>query len=532
MPVLRIARSAVARLLVHAEAVHHTVVPRRGRCLLAVLVFVLVVGACADDSRSLGPADRPDAMVSASDVAEELVRPVAVGVAARPHTIRDEFAAMSGRVPGGFGGLLFDEDGVLTVVLVDPASHVAARAVLENEPLVRARRDGPNGARFAVQGARIRQGEYSYGALHDWYETLLVALDITPTQSGISVRRNRVVVGIAKEEHRANVDAAIRDAGIPREAVAVELVADVHLLNSVTDRHRPVPGGVRNQWRFTHWFFGDTTVTCTIGPNVLRLGQRGFVVPSHCTRNPRQVDWNDITHYWQALWHQWPSYPGSSINRIGNEAIDPSVFPCSLNPDFGCRHSDAALGLYRDVVEFEYARIARPASRNTGALSLSSSNPRFFINSAWDWSVDGEVLEKVGQTTGWSGGQVVDGCINITPASGGTPTGPTMLCQMIVDAFAKGGDSGSPVFRIIYGGSVELRGMVWAGISTPTVSCSVHPDNLMWCPNFIASNLGGILEVGAGATLHFYHAGGGGDPGDPPGNPPCPDPNDPDCYVW
>jgi hypothetical protein len=94
------------------------------------------------------------------------------------------------------------------------------------------------------------------------------------------------------------------------------------------------------------------------------------------------------------------------------------------------------------------------------------------------------LFEKVGRSTGWSGGTVIDGCVDVT-----IETGHTIRCTVRVNAIAGRGDSGAPMFRILSGGAVELRGMLLGGIG----QCWTGGDGLLRCTNFIANNLGGII---------------------------------------
>jgi hypothetical protein len=71
-------------------------------------------------------------------------------------------------------------------------------------------------------------------------------------------------------------------------------------------------------------------------------------------------------------------------------------------------------------------------------------------------------VHKIGRTTGWTQGSVRGTCVNTNV--GGTDI--TQLCQTWVSAFARGGDSGSPVFRRQGTGSnVTLLGVLWGGSS-------------------------------------------------------------------
>ena len=113
------------------------------------------------------------------------------------------------------------------------------------------------------------------------------------------------------------------------------------------------------------------------------------------------------------------------------------------------------------------------------------------------------------------GGEREDGaCVDLRSESG-----PTLRCQLIVAVpaaprAAGQGDSGSPVFHIIAGSQVELRGMLWGG----TGNCFAGSDGVLSCDHFIASNLGGIerdLDPSGNAPLTYFSTVGGGSEPEP-----------------
>jgi hypothetical protein len=68
----------------------------------------------------------------------------------------------------------------------------------------------------------------------------------------------------------------------------------------------------------------------------------------------------------------------------------------------------------------------------------------------------GQVVGKVGRTTGWTTGKVTNTCVNVEIDD------IVQLCQTIVAARAGGGDSGAPVFR--GASNITLVGILWGGI--------------------------------------------------------------------
>ncbi len=393
----------------------------------------------------------------------------------RARTIRDEFADMAQRIPGGFGGIFF-EGGQLTMVLVDIEVDAEAGMALGAEQLIQEKQERPGGGAFNVRDLEVARGEFSYDDLYEWYTALMEVLPIAPRAASIAVRDNRIRIGMRDEDEVLAVERAIEEARVPREAVVVGITSEVQLMD-LSGQHRPVLGGLRVSWPHPQ----EGWVSCSLGPNLERLGQRAFLVNSHCTRAFGEVV--DTTFYYQ------PTSPSG----MGWEQIDPPVWQCPENPNGqGCRNSDAALATYHSAVSSTLGAIARPSGRNDFSLNLDSTDPEFDITSTGPWSIDGEVLEKVGHVSGWTGGEVLQGCVDRSVGDA------MIICAMTVDAVIIHGDSGGPVFEVDSGTNVELRGTVFGGIEDDegTLCEPLDPphDLRLACPVFVASNLGGINE--------------------------------------
>jgi hypothetical protein len=412
------------------------------------------------------------------------------------HPIRHQFAAMAERVPGEFGGLYFDEEGVITIVLGSPELEAMAKVALANESFVQQRRSGPRGERFEMNQARVRTGQYAYNDLLRWYGEIMGSVQVPPIKGSIRVARNRVYIGVRDEDGMNEVWRTADAAGVPRDALDMEIVEPPVMLQHLQLRVRPVYAG------FQVWP-NISFPPCTIGPSVeVDPGYPwqpypGFLVNAHCTKNfPLSGVGSDSTLFYQPT--------SGSPDFIGQEWMEADAFPCSYvglpYNAYGCRAADASLGKYSSEPPLDSMQvdvlggIARTDGRNTGSVDLDSTDPLFQIVSRSGGYIEGDTLEKVGRTTGWSGGPVVDSCLDY-PRSGL----PSLLCVVKVEALAGGGDSGAPIFAVsgdlLSETEVELSGTLWGGDS-----CQIDP---IVCDYFLGSNIE-LIELEIDAFLSYW----------------------------
>jgi hypothetical protein len=181
---------------------------------------------------------------------------------------------------------------------------------------------------------------------------------------------------------------------------------------------------------------------CTLGFNALRNGQNSFITNSHCTD---VQGGSEGTRYWQPI--------KAATNLIGTEVSDPTYFMNSNGCPAGrrCRFSDASRAAYAAGISFSLGKIAR----TTGFNSITIDG-RFNITGEGSASV-GQIVNKVGRTSGWTRGKVTNTCVHVNVSG----TNITQLCQTLVSARVRAGDSGSPVFKGSTG--VTLTGILWGG---------------------------------------------------------------------
>jgi hypothetical protein len=384
---------------------------RRSTTLQPIAVTAaFLAAACTDQNVPSAPTDQPDPL-SPSVQQEPADNPNALARGVR-----------------GFGGFFFDAQGRPTVYL----KHAAERSNTERAlaPFFRAQGLGPS----AVQ---VRRGDFDWVQLERWFAQ--ASAEVLGQSGAVFVdadeASNRVRIGVERGA-TGRARSLVARLGIPAEAVIVEETEPITFAATLRERVRPVVGGL--QINFPGFL-------CTLGFNAVRSGQNSFITNSHCTNTQGGTEG---TPYWQPLQSVDPV-------RIGTEVADPVYFRRRNGCPTGrrCRFSDAARAAYAANIQFTLGRLAKTTGPNNGSITINGS---FSITGEGSAAV-GQTVNKVGRTTGWTGGVVTNTCVN-TGVSG---TNIVQLCQTFVSAGVGGGDSGSPVFRGTNG--VTLVGILWGG---------------------------------------------------------------------
>src|SRR3989442_2475198 len=282
----------------------------------------------------------------------------------------------------GFGGLFLDH-GVPTVYLTDP---------LQRGPLEHALGALARGRGFPPSQIHVVAGRYAYGDLDRWFQQVskeafarggigCVELD----EAG-----NRVLVGVERGASHANVRSLAAGLGVPAEAMVTRDVDPIQYATTLQDQVRPVVAGLQIN-------FGN--FLCSIGFNAMSGGQNSFVTASHCTNRQGGVEG---TLYYQSLSSQPNSF-------IGTEVADPVYFRGGVCPKHRvCRYSDSARAAYAAGVSFTLGGIAQTSGPNNGSLTITGN----FAVTSEGTAVVGDVVNKVGRTTGWTQGTVTNTCVN------------------------------------------------------------------------------------------------------------------------
>lgn len=424
--------------------------PRKLSLHAALLFVVLFAAACSDTTDLNAEESSPN-------------------MAAGPVTLDDQFAEVAQKA-SGFGGMFYDDNGVLTAYMVQSTGELSAQAarvqqrevktaitaVFGNEVLVSQSRKGA-GAELNAQGKAdltILPAKYDFLQLRQWYEPMGSILNVKGVVfTDISEGKNRLLIGVEKGDTaaRSRVEQALAKLAIPREAVVLEETQPTQLAYSLQDKVRSTRGGIQID------IYRGGGGECTLGFNAYRSGVRGFITNSHCTKQRNSVE---STAFYQSTGDRGTDY-------IGVETADPRWHTggnCPANRY--CRWSDSAFVRYDNAygsVTSSLGHIARTTGwhRYSGPLTVNDSYPTFRIRGEYSYTsnFEGAVLNKVGRSTGWTRGQVTRTCTHENVA--GDPI--LMLCQSRVAAGMFGGDSGSPVFLTYSDGSANLYGILWGG---------------------------------------------------------------------
>jgi hypothetical protein len=391
----------------------------RSRISVAALLVVTVVAAgCSDSGQPTVPSDEPE---------DPSLRVAAQGRPDDPHALA--------RGVRGFGGFFLDAQGTPTVYLKESGQRAQAEQALA--PWLRAHGFGPS--------VRVQRGQFDWTELERWQEQVGAEALAVPGAVFVDADEaaNRVRVG-AEAGAMGQVRSAVARLKLPADAVIIEEAAPVELAATLRDQVRPVVGGL--QINFPGFL-------CTLGFNARDGNQDSFITNSHCTTTQGGVE---NTPYYQPL-------QSTSPLQIATEVEDPAYQRNLPGCPRGklCRRSDAARARHINSTSFTLGGIAKTTGANNGSLEISGG---FTINGEGVAAV-GQVVNKIGRTTGWTRGTVTNTCVT-TNVSGSRIT---QICQTFVSAGVGSGDSGSPVFfGATTGGSATLLGILWGGSGSST----------------------------------------------------------------
>jgi hypothetical protein len=430
----------------------HRTRPTPARTGAAVAIAALFAAACVEQPTA--PDPNLSTITPTSGLANALGQTGPVGVDA-------EFAAIARDAPG-FGGMFYDDTGRLNVYVTEAGRSGQAQSRILTRVNETLRAQG----RVAAGNVVIR------GASRDYGELTTLRARMTPVLgepgvvfTDIDESQNRLRIGVLEGTGDDQIQALLESLDVPLDAVSIEVTDAIVPLANLRDAVDPMFGGLQI-WRFTP---PGTANICTLGFNVRfsnpSKSQHYFFTNSHCTEQRGTVT--------GTLFRQGPLSLATRVVAV--EIEDPPFFTCQYI-GFRCRYSDAALAQYLDGMPVDFARIYQTAASGTTApatLEINTEGKWFTITNERPFPVMGDVLNKVGRTSGWTRGPVIGTCIDVGVAGASPPI--AMLCQDRVQAFVAGGDSGSPVFEQIGGWNpVTLVGILWGGSASSFVMSAME----------------------------------------------------------
>lgn len=390
----------------------------------------------------------------------------------------EELVAISQEIPG-FAGFYVDGQGNLVVRVKDHKRYTSAQVRSVIRPKIS---DAPGLLLAAERSIRLSEAKYTFPELYSWK---LEASKLFDVEGVVSIDANEVdnliEVGIEDAAVSMQVRGAMIELGIPGDAISV-VVGGVAPTVTLRNTWRPVEGGFQ-----IYNVYG----TCTLGFSAYLNGQLGFVTNSHCTGVFGDVD--GVT-FAQA----------SGDATIGYETVDPpfisyGVAKTAGPPDDGRLHrkSDSAF-IRSTTTDVNAGRIARTESRGYASGSLTRSSAFTITAEATDYHAVGTEVNKVGRTTGWTYGNIIQSCVNIE--RGVNASGKTLVldCQYVVAAGANHGDSGSPVFALnppqgTTSNPITLYGVLWGCATSAPNVCDTVNRRFLYSPiNGIEADLGAL----------------------------------------
>lgn len=369
-----------------------------------------------------------------------------------------ELAAIATQYPG-FGGYYFDREGNTVLLLSDltwkdALSALVSKRDVVNEGVIEGDAGPEESDEAPLTGKIVIQPvKHDFARLYE-YKQLLVPSLSEPGAVFLDLDEvnNRILIGVdpktaSRSPLFANIESAPRLLAekfrVPEPVIAVIHTLPIEQVATLRDRIRPAPGGMQiNYGNFL----------CTMGIVVQQGAINGFLTNSHCTNTQGGVEG---TAYFQAN--------SGSNNRIGTEVRDP-VYTTGGGCPAGrvCRNSDSALVQFtnNNMGLGHWGFIAKPPCYNCNSVQISSQFPRLNMvyNSRTSPPV-GQVVQKIGRTTGWTRGPVSNTCVTTNVAA----RPQTLFCQSFVTAASAGGDSGSAVVVGSHRHRRSLRGLLWGG---------------------------------------------------------------------
>lgn len=421
------------------------------RCGILALAVVGVAFLSACDLTQEEEPDDPSADGEAIELA---------GVSA--DNIHDNFEQVAEQVPD-FGGFYLDDSGQPTAYVLEPSSDRIAEVEGALQEAfgddILSRGDSPRRSVDDPQ-LQLREGTYAMDDLLTWYDRATGVFEFDEAVFvDLRERNNNLTVGIDDLEARSTIEDYLSNQDIPPEAV------------EIVEAQRRTPQGHDLRSSFSAAQGGieigrvGTNSVCSHGYVARLNGDLGFVTNSHCTAQRGSVTGTELTN------------PGGG-GVLGQETADPSYQSC-YSGSRSCRKSDAAFIEYNEETSAsaEVARTQDWAGPSGSSSTLDIDHETDLrVRGGKAHPVSGEMIDKVGRTTGWTWGFVEQTCVALG-VNGATVNGNSVVMQCQYDGTYSdsGGDSGSPVFKW-HGDEVTIYGVHWGSGAAFSTLDGIYDD--------------------------------------------------------
>lgn len=363
-------------------------------------------------------------------------------------TLDEEWADIAAREIPGFAGYVTSADGAQEMLLADLSQRARAEAYVRS---MEARSGGRS------NGVRARKVAFGFDRLMHWRLSMLPSLGRGGIHfMDIDEANNRISLRVATEEDRPVAERLARMAGIPTEALSIEVAPPGEPRATLRDGVITVIGGYQIQ---------SSVGNCSVGFNTLANGTTGvpvFITASHCTVFRYG---NDNSAFRQ---------PNGGLIKA-DETNDPSLksgyftFNGQSYVCQNCRFSDATMATYRSLSGYgnvnDVGLIAKTDGYQVGGAGSIQviGSWEIFNKLPMQFLTVGRWVNKMGQVTGWTRGQVARTCFDHFESYW------VLRCQWEADVYSTDGDSGAPIFldadqnptvEVSY---IHLGGLLWGG---------------------------------------------------------------------
>jgi hypothetical protein len=399
---------------------------------------------------------------------------------------------LANEIPG-FGGIFINSANELVAYVKDTSTHRTLAASATTALKAHLASDGFGIPRNRPTSVRTLSADYDWPTLSAYRDfisdsllgirgVVIVAIDVAVNRVSVTVQ-----AGAA-----ADVTQALVRHNIPLAAINISTGDAPRNMSetrrSVDRRRRFTPTFTSLQDAQPDSLMGGVKITtdsgsCSIGAVVDSAGSTRLLTASHCSH---------------VMWHlDGSAVRTGAFDNIGHETADPDpsvtcILPCRYH-----RGSDDALFSMDSTYGVAHAKrgvIARTTSRDSSNLtgtihvSLSSTSPFLYIANTVSASTlfIGEVVDKMGEHSGWQYGHVFKVCADYWARGDGRLDCATEVAGDVMD-----GDSGGPVF--LYDG---YDGALLAG-TTNAKDTNFPSNDSVWTAYFFSNWDAITTELGA-----------------------------------